>query len=291
VKLVVVIPFLNEEEHIATLLDSIAAQQRVPDRLVLVDDGSTDRSPEIAADFAADHSFATLLRRPVRAPERDRMIKAGELEAFQAGLAQVGEPWEVAAKLDADLDLPPDFLAEIERRFEADPQLGMAGAYLSVMKHGGVWKQRCPADHVEGATSFYRRECFDQIFPLPPILGWDTIDEVRARIHGWRTRSFSIPSGDPLLLRRTGSHDGVLRGFRRSGLAAWAYGAHPLHVIGSAAVRTKYRPRVLGGLNYLIGWAGAALRRAPRAEREVRRRVRRESVERLRRRDLPGGRP
>jgi biofilm PGA synthesis N-glycosyltransferase PgaC len=290
VRVVVVIPFLNEEEHIAPLLASMAAQERVPDRLVLVDDGSTDRSPEIAADFAAGKSYATLLQRPVRPRERDRMIEAAELEAFQAGLAQVVEPWDVAAKLDADLDLPADFLAEIERRFDADPQLGMAGAYLSVMKHGEIWKQRCPPDHVEGATSFYRRECFDQIFPLPPILGWDTIDEVRARIHGWRTQSFSIPSRDPLLLRRTGSHDGVLRGFRRSGLAAYAYGAHPLHVVASALVRTKYRPRVLGGLNYLIGWAGAALRRVPRAEREVRRRVRRESIERLRRTALPGGR-
>jgi poly-beta-1,6-N-acetyl-D-glucosamine synthase len=291
VRVVVVIPFLNEEEHIAPLLASIAAQERVPDRLVLVDDGSTDRSPEIAADFVAGHPYATLLRRPVRPRDRDRMIKAAELEAFQAGLAQVVEPWDVAAKLDADLDLPADFLAEIERRFDADPQLGMAGSYLSVIKHGDIWKQRCPPDHVEGATSFYRRECFDQIFPLPPILGWDTIDEVRARIHGWRTQSFSIPSRDPLLLRRTGSHDGVLRGFRRSGLAAYAYGAHPLHVVASALVRTKYRPRVLGGLNYLIGWAGAALRRVPRAEREVRRRVRRESFARLRRTALPGGRP
>jgi biofilm PGA synthesis N-glycosyltransferase PgaC len=290
VKLVIVVPFLNEEEHIGTLVASIARQERLPDELVLVDDGSTDRSPDIAANFAAGCSYATLLRRPVRPPERDRLMRAAELEAFQWALQQVTEHWEVVAKLDADLELPADFLAEIERRFEADPRLGMAGAYLSVQKHGGVWKHRCPPDHVEGSTSFYRRECFEQISPLPPILGWDTIDEVRARIHGWRTESFRIPSGDPLLLRRTGAHDGVLRGFRRSGLAAYAYGAHPLHVLAGALVRTRDRPHVLGALNYLIGWAGAALRRVPRAEREVRRRVRRESIARLRGSTAHGGR-
>jgi poly-beta-1,6-N-acetyl-D-glucosamine synthase len=282
-KLVAVVPFLNEEEHLTTLLSSIAGQERVPDRLVLVDDGSTDRSPEIAASFAAGNPYATLLRRPVRPPERDRMVKASELEAFEAGLAEVMEPWEIVAKLDADLDLPDDFFAEIEKRFEADPRLGMAGSYLSVVRHGGVWKHRCPPYHVEGATSFYRRECFEQVFPLPPILGWDTIDEVRARIHGWRTQSFSIPSRDPLLLRRTGSHDGVLRGFRRSGVGAYAYGAHPLHVLASAAARFKERPLVLGGLAYLFGWGSAGLRRVPRAEPAVRRRVRREGIERLRR--------
>jgi biofilm PGA synthesis N-glycosyltransferase PgaC len=290
-KLVAVIPFLNEEEHLTTLLSSIAAQERVPDSLVLVDDGSTDRSPEIAEGFAASNPYATVVRRPVRPPARDRMVRASELEAFQDGLATVAESWDVVAKLDADLDLPADFFAELERRFEADPQLGMAGSYLSVVRHGSVWKHRCPPDHVEGATSFYRRECFEQVYPLPPILGWDTIDEVRARLHGWRTQSFPIPSRDPLLLRRTGSHDGVLRGFRRSGVGAYAYGAHPLHVLASAVVRFRERPIVLGGLAYLFGWGSAALRRLPRAEPAVRRRVRREGIERLRRAASPSQAP
>jgi biofilm PGA synthesis N-glycosyltransferase PgaC len=120
-------------------------------------------------------------------------------------------------------------------------------------------------------------------FPLPHILGWETIDEVRARMHGWRTRSFPMPSGDPLILRPTGTHDGGLRGFRRGGRYAYPYGAHPLHMLASAVVRARDRPRLLGGMNYLIGWAGAALGRCPRAEPEVRRTVRRENIARLRR--------
>src|SRR5262245_12399794 len=54
-RLVVLIPFLNEELHLGTLLDSIDAQARPPDRLLLVDDGSTDRSGEIALAFARTH--------------------------------------------------------------------------------------------------------------------------------------------------------------------------------------------------------------------------------------------
>jgi glycosyltransferase involved in cell wall biosynthesis len=282
-KLCVVVPFLNEEEHIGRMLVALEGQKRLPDRLVLVDDGSTDGSPEIAAAFAERHPYATLLRRPVRPAERDRMAQAAELEAFHWALDQVDEPWDIVAKLDADLEATPDLFAEIERRFQADPGLGMAGAYLTVVGHDGVKRHRCPPDHVEGATGFYRRECFEQISPLPSMLGWDTIDEVRARLHGWRTRSFEIPSGDPLLMRRTGSHDGILRGFRRTGLAAYAYGAHPLHVLAAALVRmTRERPLVLGGANYLIGWAGAVVARRPRAERAVRRRVRQENLARLR---------
>jgi biofilm PGA synthesis N-glycosyltransferase PgaC len=277
VRLVVVVPFLNEEEHLPALLASIEQQTRPPDELLLVDDGSTDRSPEIAADYA----MARVLRRPVRPRERDRMATASELDAFTWGLAGAGD-WELAAKVDADIELTPECFAEIERQFEADPKLGMAGPYLSVVVEGVRGRQRCPPDHVEGGLSFYRRECFEQVFPLPQIIGWDTIDEVRARIRGWRTKSFEISSGDPLLRRPTGSYDGMLRGFRRTGLAAYAYGAHPLHVLAAAASRAGEKPRPLCGVNYLLGWAGAALGRYPRAEPEVRRAVRRENLERLR---------
>jgi hypothetical protein len=44
------------------------------------------------------------------------------------------------------------------------------------------------------------------------------------------------------------------------------------------------RPRVIGGLNYLVGWALAALRRPPRAEPELRQVVRHDQLDRIRRR-------
>jgi hypothetical protein len=65
-------------------------------------------------------------------------------------------------------------------------------------------------------------------------------------------------------------------------LAAYAYGAHPAHVLASALSRATERPPVLCGVHYLGGWAGAALRRVPRAEPDVRRRVRHEQLARLR---------
>jgi poly-beta-1,6-N-acetyl-D-glucosamine synthase len=215
------------------------------------------------------------------------MAAAAELDAFTWALGQAAE-WDVAGKLDADIELTPDCLAEIERRLEADPALGIAGSYLSVELDGVRRRQRCPPHHVEGGISFYRRECFEQVFPLPLILGWDTIDEVRARLRGWHTASFAVPSGDPLLLRPTGSYDGVLRGYRRTGVAAYAYGAHPLHVLASSLMRAADKPRLLCAANYLIGWTAAALRRYPRAEPEVRREVRRENLARLRRAIDPG---
>jgi hypothetical protein len=134
---------------------------------------------------------------------------------------------------------------------------------------------------VEGPTRFYRRACLEAISPIPPIVGWDTIDEVRARMCGWRTASFALRGGDAVHLRRMGSHDGLLRGYRRAGRAAYAYGAHPLHAVASAAARLRDRPAAACAAAYLQGYLAAAVRGGPRAEPEARAFLRAEQRRRL----------
>jgi len=290
-RLAVAVLFLNEEEHLPTLLASIARQTRLPDRLLLVDDGSDDGSPEIARRFASEHAYAAVLRRPRQPREADRLAAAKELVAFQWAVEQLPDDVDVIAKLDGDLQLTPRFFEAIVGALESDPGLGIGGAALSVpTQNGGTAPEGSARWHVRGATKFYRRECWEQISPLPAILGWDTIDEARARLRGWRVEPVEVQGGNSLHLRPTGSYDGAMRGFRRRGVAAWAYGAHPLNVLGSAVIRMREQPRVLGGLAYAQGWLGAAKRRDPRAEPEVLRYVRREQLERIGRRVARGAR-
>ena len=284
-RLAVVIPFLDEARLLPELLASIAAQTRPPDRLLLVDDGSRDRSPDLAAAFAREHEYARLERRPVRAPSRDRLEGAHELRAFEWALAALEEAWDVVAKLDADLRLAPGTFASIVARFEADPRLGIAGPrLLSIDEHGRDVSHRTRPEHVEGAARFYRRACLEAIQPIPPILGWDTIDEVRARMRGWHTAGGSAGEEPVLHLRPMGAHGGALRAFRRWGVCAYGYGEHPLHVLLVAGRGMRERPVVFGGLSYLSGWLLAALRRAPRAEPELRAYVRRDQLRRIGRR-------
>lgn len=283
--LAVIVPFMNEAMYLDSLLCSLAKQTRAPDHLVLVDDGSLDGSVEIATAFARDHPDVTVLKRPPRLKTGDRLAGAHELRAFKWALAQLEEPWDVVAKLDADLELPPQTLAVIMASLESDPLLGMTGTFLQEAGRSGE-QRRIPiaSDHVHGATKFYRRECWDAIEPLPEILGWDTIDEVTARLHGWHTRSIAVPGGDPIHLRPRGLHDGILRAHRRWGECAWGIGESPLHV-GLLTLRDLRRPpRILGGLSYAAGWAIAGARRRPRAAPPVRAAVRREQHRRIHRR-------
>jgi glycosyltransferase involved in cell wall biosynthesis len=284
--IVCIVPFLDEERHLRRFLRSMAAQERPPDLLVLVDDGSSDASPAIAADWARSRPNVRVRRLPARPRARDRLAHAGELRAFQCALAEIDDAWDVAVKLDADLELSPDLFSTMERAFLSSPDLGIAGAYLSLADPvtGGAIRERCPPQHVRGATKFYRRSCLEEIAPLPAILGWDTIDELAARKRGWRTASLDCPSGQTLHLRGTGSADGLLRAQYRWGVCAYGIGQHPLWVALSTTRRLADRPYLLGAAAFLAGWASAPLRRRPRAPGDVRAYGRREQLAILRRR-------
>jgi glycosyltransferase involved in cell wall biosynthesis len=252
---------------------------------VLVDDGSRDASVQIAERFARSHDFAMLLRRPVRPAAADRLAAAAELRAFWWALSQLAEPWDVVAKLDADLRFPPATFDAIEAAFRDDARLGVAGPRLvSVDEAGRDVSHRTRPEHVEGAAKFYRRACLDEIGAIPPILGWDTIDEVRARMRGWRTAGSLVPEDPVLHLRPMGAHDGAVKAFRRWGACAYGYGEHPVYTLLMGLRQLPHRPMVVGGLSYVAGWALAALRRAPRAEPELRAYVRRTQLQRLWRR-------
>jgi hypothetical protein len=167
--------------------------------------------------------------------------------------------------------------------------LGIAGVYLSVADpaSGAVRRERCPPGHVRGATKFYRRACYDQIAPVPAILGWDTIDELSARSHGWKTASLSCPDGDTVQMRPTGGHDGRLRAQYRWGKCAYAIGQHPLWVVASATRRLSTRPPVVGGATFVWGWLSGFVERRPRAPADVRAFGRGEQLRALRRLVLP----
>ena len=282
-RLVICVCFLNEERYLPAFLETVAAQTRLPDRLLLVDDGSTDRSPEIVGAFAEEHAWARVLARPPRPPERDRLAQANEYKAFLWAAGEIDEPHDVVAKMDADLRLNPHLIESVMGAFEAEPRLGIAGGPLSVEEPDGTLRrERSPADHVRGPNKFYRRACLDEIMPVPAIAGWEAIDEAKAHMRGWETRMIELPGGDTVHLRPTGAHDGKVRGFRRMGSNSWSYGAHPLAVVLGGVSRMRERPPVLAGLAYVAGWGYAAVKRYPRAEPDVRAVIRREQLQRIR---------
>lgn len=182
-RLAVVMPAHNEARHLEACLTSFVQQTRPPDELLVVDDGSTDATPEIAARFAASHDFIRLVRKESEPGHRPG---AKVVRAFQHGLAALSEPFELLGKFDADLLLPPDYFERVLRAFGARPDLGMCSG-LVYIRRGDHWVYEPIAnrDHVRGPVKLYSAACFKAIGGLRPAVGWDTADVLQARYHGF----------------------------------------------------------------------------------------------------------
>lgn len=276
---VIVTPTRDEEASVERTLRSVAAQTVRPLRWVIVDDGSTDRTVEIVAPWLRAHDWIELVR---LADRGRRELGGGVVRAFEAGFERVrGLPWDFVVKLDADLELPPDYFANLLAEFERDPELGMASGKTFLSRGGRRRLEYCHDEHVRGPAKMYRRRCFEEIGGLEPVRGWDMIDETRAQMRGWRTRSFLAY---PILHLRPidARQPNVLRSRFDMGRLHWFLGYHWLyHYVRCARSVVQDPPRILGGLMLAGGYLWDALRRRPQLDPEFTRFVRQRQRSRL----------
>jgi biofilm PGA synthesis N-glycosyltransferase PgaC len=283
-RVLLITPARDEAAYLERTIRGVLAQTRPPDLWLIVDDDSTDATPRILEGFAAEAPFLRVLRAPAQdsGPGGDRLTIAAEARAFNAALATVDlAEFTHVGKLDADVELPPDYMERLLERFAAEPELGVAGGTLLEQGVNGWRPTKVPAYHVRGALKLYSRECFEAIGGIEERLGWDTIDETYARMHGYSTRSLPQPAARHH--RPVATRGGTLRGRARHGQCAYIlrYGAWWV-ALRSFKVACS-RPYGLSGLAFLYGYLRSVLRRDDRVEDErYRRFVARELRERVR---------
>ena len=279
-KYVLITPARNEERFIAKTLESITAQTLPPERWVIIDDGSIDKTAEIVARYAARCPWIELVRRPQHS---DRSF-SGKVHAFNAGLERVTSlDFEVIGNLDADLSFEPDYLAFLIRKFSDDPKLGVAGTPFT--EDGGYDTAKDSFEgenYVAGGCQLFRRKCFEEIdgYVPNPAGGVDWIAVMSARMKGWSVRSFAE--------KRFHHHRTLGTAQRGTFGANFDYGERAYYLGGSPVwhlFRVAYRlPRKpIGSLALLLGYCWAALRRIQRpVSREMIRFHRREQMKKLR---------
>jgi len=109
-KLSVIAPCFNEEGNVAPLSKRVlAALERagIDGELILVDDGSSDRTAELAAATAAFEPRVRVVRHPV-----NRGIVAGWHSGVQAATG------ELVVTIDADMQYRPEDVPRLLQRFE-----------------------------------------------------------------------------------------------------------------------------------------------------------------------------
>lgn len=117
----VVIPVRDEEHSIRELLDSLLAQTRLPDEIVITDGGSTDATPQIIEEYICREAPVRLIRAGAAFPGRGRNL----------GAAQASFAW--LAFTDAGIRLANNWLEALVAKAEEDPSVDVVyGAWEPV---------------------------------------------------------------------------------------------------------------------------------------------------------------
>ena len=273
----IVTPVKNEERFLEGVISSVLRQTIRPAKWVVVNDHSTDRTGEILRQATTAHEWIVEAGSGNRHGQRD----PGGEGVVHYGIRQANlEEFDFLARLDADITFEADYFERLFREFHRNPRLGIAGGVCFVPWKGRLVEEKHPRFHTRGGLKTYRVRCFQEIGGLEKELGWDTVDEIRAHMLGWETRSF--PELKAIHHRPTQTASGALKGKRNMGIAAYFVGYHPLFLLARACRNMARPPYILGGLSMLYGYLGGCAKSLPRIrDRELIRYVREQQWNRL----------
>jgi cellulose synthase/poly-beta-1,6-N-acetylglucosamine synthase-like glycosyltransferase len=133
-KVVALIPAHNEEATIAATVESMLAQQRRPDRIIVLCDNCSDRTKEVAEATGAE-TYVT---------KDNREMKAGALNQALNLVIPTLAPTDIVICMDADSIVGDNFVSESIRKFGESGRLGgVSGTYIGTRGGGLVgWCQR-----------------------------------------------------------------------------------------------------------------------------------------------------
>lgn len=196
-KILIIIPAHNEEKNIFYCLKSLEQQTFEDFKVVVVNDGSTDKTAEIAKEFVSKNPNFELLN----LEKSEHQPGAKVVRTFNAGLkSQSLTTFDIICKFDADIIFPQNYLKKISEVYTINPKAGMVSGIVKIKKsvfekdlafdfqdekRQWQFENLSSKDHVRGPVKSYRKQCFDDMNGLRTVLGWDNIDVMLAQKHGW----------------------------------------------------------------------------------------------------------
>jgi glycosyltransferase involved in cell wall biosynthesis len=264
-RILIISPAKDEGEYINQTIHSMAWQTLRPACWVIVNDGSSDDTGNLADEAAEKYDWIQVLHRPAGTQRR---VGPGVIEAFYAGLDSVDlDDFDFVVKLDADIHLPHFYFAGLIEMFKNNPRLGTVSGKCYIPVDGQLVYERTGNDFTHGTAKLYRRECFQEIGGFVREVMWDGIDCHKCRMLGWEAKSLEDATYSIIHLRQMGSsHKNILHGRRRWGRGQYFMGTHLAYIVAITLYRMAERPWVLGGLNILMGYLWAMITRYPRYE-------------------------
>ena len=215
-KFLIIIPAHNEEENILPCLESLKNQTFQDFKCVIVNDGSTDKTQEIVERFI---QIPNTKYQILHLKKSEHQPGAKVVRTFNKGLESENvEEFDVVCKFDADIIFPENYLEKINEVYEKNPKAGMVSGLVYIKKgfvnfvrkplvyaqpdkkdfttsqlydftHQNEWtfENLSSKNHVRGPIKSYRKELFLKMNGLRAVLGWDNIDVMLCKMHGFET--------------------------------------------------------------------------------------------------------
>jgi poly-beta-1,6-N-acetyl-D-glucosamine synthase len=259
-KYIIITPVKNEENFLRQTIRSVAGQEVKPDTWFIVDDSSTDATPNIIAQASREYDWIQGIK-----AQSDGKRRIGGQAALYPTLATVNpRHYDFIIRMDGDLEFGDDVFSRLFCEFEKNPKLGIASGTCFINVKGKHIREKHPQFHTRGPLKIYRSECFSAINGLDENEGWDTLDEIKANQLGWQSQSY--PDIRVLHLRKTQTASGALRGFLNQGRVSFYVGYHPFYALCRSVRHFVSKPWGLGGLYMMYGFFEGYARKRPRIQ-------------------------
>lgn len=122
-RVVAIVPAYNEQDSISDTIEALLSQTRVPDEIVIVPNGCTDATADVARAFPV-----TVLELP--------KLEHRKSEAMNIAWSRYAQDADVVIGMDADTVLPDNAVADWIAELAADPMVGGSSSKFTMIQPG-----------------------------------------------------------------------------------------------------------------------------------------------------------
>jgi glycosyltransferase involved in cell wall biosynthesis len=185
----------NEAIYIGQTIESVITQTIKPIQWVIVDDGSTDSTPEIIRNHNVLHPWISLLMRQggIRNFGSQALSLNFGWNEIKKGIKANSLSFEYVGVLDADITLPEYYYERVMEHLCASNKLALAGGWVHEPIGKGFKPRANNNEHsVPGAIQFFKRAVFEKIGGFVPTKygGLDWIASIEVERLGYQCRAF-----------------------------------------------------------------------------------------------------
>jgi len=265
---ILITPAKNEGKNLPSCITSVANQTIKPVLWVIIDDGSTDNTPEIIKDAKKKYNWIQSIT--LEGGVRDLGIHYSYVckKGFDFAIEYCKEHeirYNYIGHIDADVLLEETYFEDLIKEFEKDNKLGIASGETWSIAGDCLIHAKQREDLSSGAARLWRKECFDDIGGYSLTYAVDAVTNVKAKLRGWKVKRFKEYKFTQM--RITSSAEGLWKGWKKQGETAYYLDVPPLFV-AVKAIRYLFKKPYYIGLAFLIGYMNSYISRKEKSSDE-----------------------